>query len=189
MTLADLTFAPLLRRRRARAPFVRAPRRARQPAIRARHAPALAAWWRSPKGARVLDAAAEEVSWDLDGGRSTSVDHPGRPSGSRVRLRTPIGERDADLRGEHRAETSVQLGARRYSEGVRAFARSRSVCPPNLAEAARSRSHFSLVANQRRGSVNRSPRGAIRGGFAVSAQIPRGFARRRASRAPGWRSR
>ena len=177
MTPADVTLAPLLRGRRARAPFVREPRRARQPAIRARHAPALAAWWRSPKGARVLDAAAEKVSWDLAGGRSTSVDHPGPPSGSRVRLRTPIGERDADLRGEHRAETSVQLGARRYSEGVRAFARSRLDRPWNLAEAARSRSHFSLVANRRRGSVNRSPQGAIRGGFAVSPQNSEPFAR------------
>ena len=32
------------------------------------------------------------------------------------------------------------------------------------------RSHFSLVANKGRGSVNRSPQGAIRGGFAVSPQ-------------------
>ena len=39
------------------------------------------------------------------------------------------------------------------------------------------RSHFSLVANQRRGSVNRSPQGAIRGGFAVSPQNSERFAR------------
>jgi hypothetical protein len=39
------------------------------------------------------------------------------------------------------------------------------------------RSHFSLVANQRRGSVNRSPQGAIRGGFAVSPQNSGRFAR------------
>ena len=39
------------------------------------------------------------------------------------------------------------------------------------------RSHCSLVANQRRGSVNRSPRGAIRGGFAVSPQNSERFAR------------
>jgi hypothetical protein len=38
-------------------------------------------------------------------------------------------------------------------------------------------SHFSLVANQRRGSVNRSPQGAIRGGFAVSPQNSGRFAR------------
>jgi hypothetical protein len=50
------------------------------------------------------------------------------------------------------------------------------------------RSHFSLVANQRRGSVNRSPQGAIRGGFAVSALVSAAFARRRVARvlfAPG----
>lgn len=38
-------------------------------------------------------------------------------------------------------------------------------------------SHFSLVANLRRGSVNRSPQGAIRGGFAVSPQNSGRFAR------------
>ena len=38
-------------------------------------------------------------------------------------------------------------------------------------------SHFSLVANQGRGSVNRSPQGAIRGGFAVSPQNSERFAR------------
>lgn len=41
----------------------------------------------------------------------------------------------------------------------------------------RMRSHFSLVANRRRGSVNRSPQGAIRGGFAVSPQNSEPFAR------------
>ncbi len=39
------------------------------------------------------------------------------------------------------------------------------------------RSHFYLVANRRRGSVNRSPQGAIRGGFAVSPQKSERFAR------------
>ena len=39
------------------------------------------------------------------------------------------------------------------------------------------RSHFSLLANQRRGSVNRSPQGEIRGGFAVSPQNSGRFAR------------
>lgn len=39
------------------------------------------------------------------------------------------------------------------------------------------RSHFSLVANKGRGSVNRSPQGAIRGGFAVSPQNSGRFAR------------
>jgi len=38
-------------------------------------------------------------------------------------------------------------------------------------------SHFSLVANVRRESVNRSPQGAIRGGFAVSPQNSERFAR------------
>jgi hypothetical protein len=49
-------------------------------------------------------------------------------------------------------------------------------------------SQFSLVANQGRGSVNRSPQGAIRGGFAVSALVSAAFARRRVARvlfAPG----
>jgi hypothetical protein len=39
------------------------------------------------------------------------------------------------------------------------------------------RSQISLVANKGRGSVNRSPQGAIRGGFAVSAQESACFAR------------
>src|SRR5690606_14127274 len=41
----------------------------------------------------------------------------------------------------------------------------------------RTRSHFSLVANLRRGSVSRSPQGAIRGGFAVSPRNSGRFAR------------
>jgi hypothetical protein len=77
MTPADLTFAPLLRERRAQAPFVRKPREARQRGLRARLAPAWAAWWRMSKGAGVVKDAAEEVSWDLAGGRSTPVDHAG----------------------------------------------------------------------------------------------------------------
>jgi hypothetical protein len=132
---------------------------------------------RSSKGARVLDAAAEEDSWDLAGGRSTSVDHLGRPSGSRVPLRTPIVEREDDLRGEHPDAVRVQLRAPRSCAGFRAFAASRLDCPPHLAEAARARSHFSLVANKGRGSVNRSPQGAIRGGFSVSPQNSERFAR------------
>jgi hypothetical protein len=86
--------------------------------------------------------AAEEVSWDLAGGRATPVDHARRPLGSRVPLRTPIGERDADLRGEHRAEARVQLHASRSFAGVRAFARSPHDRAPNLAEAARSRTRM-----------------------------------------------
>lgn len=46
-----------------------------------------------------------------------------------------------------------------------------------VGERLRMGSHFSLVANRRRGSVNRSPQGAIRGGFAVSAQNSGRFAR------------
>jgi len=111
----------------------------------------------------------------LAGGRSTPVDHAGRPLGSRVPLRTPIGERDADLRGEHRAETSVQLGARRYSDGVRAFARSRSVCPPNLAEAARSRSQIYSPTNFGGLAVYRSP-GATPRGFCFFGQSSRASA-------------
>lgn len=105
------------------------------------------------------------------------VDHAGWHSGPRVPLRTPIGEGDPDLRGEHRADARVQLHAPRFPEGARAFARSRLDGARNLAEAARSRSHFSLVANKGRGSVNRSPQGAIRGGFAVSPQNSGRFAR------------
>ncbi len=114
---------------------------------------------------------------EADVARSSAVDHAGQPSGSRVPLRTPIGENAANVRGEHPADGHVQLHAPRFPAGSRAFARSRLDGTPNLAEAARSRSHFSLVANQRRGSVNRSPQGAIRGGFAVSPQNSERFAR------------
>jgi hypothetical protein len=131
MTPADFNLARLLRGRRARAPFVRAPRLAPEPGLRARHEPAWAAWWRLSMGAGVVDDVAEEVSWDLVGGRSTPVDHAGRPPGSRVPLRTPIGERDADLRNEHAEAVRVQLRAPRFPEGFRAFARSRLDGPPN----------------------------------------------------------
>lgn len=182
MSPAQFTLAPLLRGRRARAPFVRGPRQALQPTLRPRHEPTWAPGWQLSKRARVLDDAAEEVSWDLAGGRSTPVDHAGRPPGSRVPLLTPIVERDADLRGEHCAEARVQLRAPRSSKGVRAFARSPLDRARNLARSARYRSHFSLVANRRRGSINRSPQGAIRGGFAVSGLVSGAFARRRAAR-------
>ncbi len=79
---------------------------------------------------------------DVLDGRSTTVDQAWRPPGSRVPLRTPIGERDADLRDEHPAEARVQLRAPRSSEGSRAFARSPLNGTPDLAEAARSRSHY-----------------------------------------------
>ncbi|MBL8719512.1 MAG: transposase, partial [Myxococcales bacterium] len=102
-------------------------------------------------GAGVVEDAAEEVSWDLAGGRSTPVDHPGGPSGSRVPLRTPIVERDAGLRDEHPAATRVQLRAPRSSEGSRAFARSRLNGARNLAEAAWSRSH--VVRRDAEGSL------------------------------------
>lgn len=106
-----------------------------------------------------------------------TVDHAGQPPSSRVPLRTPIGERDAGLRRKHRAAVRVQHRKSRFSAGSRAFARSPLGGARDLAEAARSRSHFSLVANRRRGSVNRSPQGAIRGGFAVSPQNSGRFAR------------
>lgn len=49
--------------------------------------------------------------------------------------------------------------------------------PARFVASSREGSHFSLVANRRRGSVNRSPQGAIRGGFAVSPQNSVRFAR------------
>lgn len=100
------------------------------------------------KGAGVVDDVAEEVSWDLVGGRSAPVDQARRPPGSRVPLRTPIVERDAGLRDEPPAKTRVQLRAPRSSEGTRAFARSRLDSASDLAEAARSRSHFRVGAKQ-----------------------------------------
>ena len=44
------------------------------------------------------------------------------------------------------------------------------------------RSHFFLVANKGRGSVNNNPQGEIRGGFVFSALVSGAFARRRAAR-------
>jgi hypothetical protein len=98
--------------------------------------------WRLSKVAGVVEDAVEEVSWDLAGGRSTSVDHAGWPPGARVPLRTPIVERDADLHDEHRAESRVQRRAPRSSAGVCAFALSRLDGASDLAEAARSRSQI-----------------------------------------------
>jgi hypothetical protein len=132
MTPADLTFAPRLRGRCARAPVVRRPRQARQPGLCARLAPTWAARWRLSKGAGVVEDAAEEVSWDLPGGRSTPVDHAGRDPGSRLPLRTPIGERDADLRDEHHAESHVQLRAPATFRGlprIRSFSARRCAEP------------------------------------------------------------
>ncbi len=94
-----------------------------------------------------------------DVARSALVDHPGRPSGSRVPLRTPIVERDTDLRGEHHAETSVQLRAPRSPAGFRTFTASRLASPPNLAEAARSRSPENLVTPVTSPRKNEGPRG------------------------------
>jgi hypothetical protein len=68
---------------------------------------------------------------------------------ARVPLRTPIGENAANVRGEHRADARVQLRALRSSVSIRAFARSQLDRPPNLAQAARSRSHSRGVAETR----------------------------------------
>jgi len=51
------------------------------------------------------------------------------------------------------------------------------------------RSHFFLLANIARGVSKQRPPRAISGAVAFSPLISRGFARSRASRAPGWRSR
>jgi hypothetical protein len=125
----------------------------------------------------------------LAGCGSASVDHAGRPPGSRVPLRTPGAERDSDLPGEHRAETRVQLFAPRSTAGVRAFARSRPVSPPQLAKAARSQSHFFLLANFARGVSKQRPRRAISGAVAFLPHVSATFDARRARRARGQRSR
>lgn len=124
----------------------------------------------------------------LRGGRSTPVDHAGRPLGSRVPLRTPIVERDADVSGEHRADARVQLRTPRSSVVFRAFVASRFDGASDLAEAARSRSH--IVAFQtRRPIVQPEPRSS-RGdrGFAFLASC-RGDARPRRSRTRSPRAR
>jgi len=64
---------------------------------------------RSSKGAR------------LAGGRATPVDHAGRPLGSRVPLRTPIGENPADVRGEPRAEPRVRPPHAAFLRGLPRF--------------------------------------------------------------------
>jgi hypothetical protein len=46
-------------------------------------------------------------------------------------------------------------------------------------------SHFYLVANKGRGSVNRSPQGEIRGGFFFSALVSATFARTLGAHADG----
>jgi hypothetical protein len=79
MTPTDFNLVPLLRGRRARAPIVRAPRQAPEWGLRARRAPTLAAWWQLSKEVGIVADAAVEVSWDLDGNRSTSVDHTAWP--------------------------------------------------------------------------------------------------------------
>src|SRR5690606_13704374 len=117
------------------------------------------------------------LSEALEVADAAAVEHARRSPGSRGPLRTPIVENATDVRSEHRAEARAQLRAPRSSERSRAFARSRLNGARNLAAAARSRSHFSLVANKGRGSINRSPQGAIRGGFAVSPQNSGHFAR------------
>jgi hypothetical protein len=76
----------------------------------------------------------------LDVAGAPAVDPARRPHGSGVPLRTPIGERDADLRDEPLAETRVQLRAPQSFADFRAFAGSRPDRARDLAEAARSRS-------------------------------------------------
>jgi len=112
----------------------------------------------------------------VDVAHSAPVDHAGRPPGSRVPLRTPIGERDADLRDEHAEAVRVQLRAPRSSVSIRAFALSRLDGASDLAEAARSRSHVFLLASLARSVGNERPPGAIPGAVSFSPPTHRGFA-------------
>lgn len=140
MTPADLTFAPLLRGRRARAPFVRAPRQAREPELRARLAPTWAAWWRLSKGpASSRTPPRRFLGIWLEAARHLLTMLGGPPG-----LGSLSERRSASATPTYTANTAsvpaFNSTSGRSSGGLRAFARSRLVSPPNLAEAARSRS-------------------------------------------------
>ena len=89
------------------------------------------------------------------------------------------------MAGQSESANLSQRSRRKFSESQRerlrgSVRRYESVPIPfteSVRRLRRTRSHFSLVANRRRGSVNRSPQGAIRGGFAVSPQNSERFAR------------
>lgn len=77
------------------------------------------------------------------------------------------GRRELDRAGRSIPSRAVHLSA----NGRRERSCAGQKTPQRVVRSSRpTRSHFSLVANRRRGSVNRSPQGAIRGGFAVSPQ-------------------
>lgn len=92
----------------------------------------------------------------------------------------PHSRRDgANLRvrpGSPRPTTWIRKRSHFRDRASRATPSHREPCE-RVGYALRMRSHFSLVANRRRGSVNRGPQGAIRGGFAVSPQNSEPFAR------------
>jgi hypothetical protein len=86
--------------------------------------------------------------------------------------------RDRSARNFH-TETRTPSGTAWGVKNRPSYATLRATPPPALwfANSFLLGSHFSLVANRRRGSVNRSPQGAIRGGFAVSPRKSERFAR------------
>ncbi len=163
MTPAHFTPARQLRGRRARARFVRELLPRPGAALRARHGRTWAPWRRPSAGSPSRDRALGRVSWDLAEGaatRSRPVHQPGHPRDAR----SPGAARLGALR-EPSFRPREDSGALSAGEADR------------FGGADAMRSHFSLVANKGRGSVNRSPQGAIRGGFAVSPQKSERFAR------------
>ena len=106
-----------------------------------------------------------------------------RASGQRGRARrawAPQRMRDsANLRERpgSRCSTTRIRERSHFQDGASEANQSRRERCELVGEGLQMRSHFSLVANKGRGSVNRSPQGAIRGGFAVSPQNSGRFAR------------
>ena len=155
--------APLVHGRRARARFVRELLPRPGAALPARHGRTWAPWWRPSAGSPSRDRALGGVSWDLAEGaaaRSRPVHRPATPPDARAPRAARLGAlREPSFRPREDSGALSAGEADRFGGGDAM------------------RSHFSLVANQRRGSVNRSPQGAIRGGFAVSPRKSERFAR------------
>ncbi len=126
-------------------------------------------------GVREARDAAGEVSWDLaegPGGR-------GGPDPGTLRAAPAVvaGRCESAKPSQTAALNLLGSHCERFSGTVRISESVPAAHPESVRTGLGLRSPFSLIANQRRGSVNRSPQGAIRGGFAVSPQNSGRFAR------------
>lgn len=124
-----------------------------------------------------LEQAASDGEREPVGPRRTMTSYERRADESRQSPRFAPGQRESERASRLSSSNHLHSQAFAPSGHCERATPSRREPREGVRKPRRMRSHFSLVANRRRGSVNRSPQGAIRGGFAVSPQNSEPFAR------------